>query len=125
MKTIGEYYREKVLSLSEKELVTVELPTNGDECRIEKDLFGWKLYSGKDFVDCRSGEEARYIKVFLEAGMTEVSVPKDDEYLKLIVTELESLKKRIDEIINSYLDSVLNRQVREKVRREVFLELAK
>ncbi len=55
--------------------------------------------------------------------MTEVKVPKDDEYLKKILPKLEKNKKKIDDIVNSYLRTVLNRKIRKQVRNEVFLEI--
>jgi len=123
MKTLGEFYKEKVLAY--KDLIPIQLPNGAGENRVEKDLFGWKLHSGKDCIECRSEEEARYLKILLDAGMTEVLVPKDDDYLKDILPELERSKMKIDEIVNSYLDSVLDRRIRERVKYEVFTELTK
>lgn len=132
MKTIGEFYKEKILSLPENSLTTRQLPNNSGGIRIERDLFSWKLYYTKlgrktqNFMECRSEEEARYIKVFLDSDLkSEIFVPKDDEYLKSILPELERLKKRIDEIIDSSLESVLNRKIRQRVRHEVFMEITK
>lgn len=125
MRTIGQFYKEKVLCLPKNKIKRVELPSSSNETRIEQDLFGWKLYSGKDFIECRSEEEARYLKVFLDAGVTEVCVPKEDEYLKSILPELENLKRKIDEILNSYLETILNRKIREQLKHEVFMELTK
>jgi len=125
MRTIGQFYREEILSLPKEKLASVELPANRDETRIEQDLFGWKLYFGTDFIECRSEEEARYLKVFLDSGMTEIYIPKEDEYLKNIIPQLERLKKKIDEIVNSYLETVLDRKIRERVKHEVFMEITK
>lgn len=125
MKRLGAFYREKVLSLPKKSRVEIELPSGSGEIQIERDLFGWKLYSGKDFIECRSEEEARFLKVFLDAGLNEVFVPRDDEYLKNILGELEELKTKIDEIINSYLETILSRKIRAKVRHEVYMEITK
>ena len=123
MKTIGEYYQEKVLS--KKGLREVELPQYNGESRIEKDLFGWKLYSGKNFIECSSQEEARYLKVFLDSGLSEIKIPKDVEYLMSILPELERLKSRIDEILNSYLESIFDRKAREQLKHEVYMEVTK
>ena len=123
MKTLGEFYKERILP--RKDLISRELPDNSDEVRIEKDLFGWKLYSDENFIECRSEEEARYLKVFFDAGMTSVGVPNDDEYIKSILDELEGLKMKIDEIGNSYLETVLDRKTRERVKQEVFMEITK
>ena len=123
MKTLGEFYREKILS--HKNLITRKLPENSDTIRIERDLFGWKVYSGKDFIECRSEDEARYLKVFLEAGLEKVRVPKDDKYLRMILPELETLKSKIDKIINSYAESILDAKIRKRLKQEVWAEISK
>jgi len=123
MKTLGQFYREKILDridLSPREFLDYR-----GECKIERDLFGWKLYSGKNYIDCRSHEEAKLLKIYLEAGMDTVMIPNDDNYLKTIVPELEKMKNRIDKIIGIYADGVLNRKLKEQLRREVYLELLK
>jgi len=125
MKRIGEFYREKVLSLPKKSLIKKILPDNSGDVKIEKDLFGWRLYSGKNFIQCRSEEEARYLKVFLDAGLREVYVPKDNEYLKSILPELEKLKAKTDEIIKFYIDGILDHKIRERIKREVYIEITK
>ena len=117
MQTLGEFYRERILS--REDLITRASPERSGEIKIEKDLFGWKLYSGKDLIECRSEEEARYLKVFFEAGMRSVSIPKDDEYLKAILPELERLKARIDQIIHFYIEAILSPKIRAKVRSQV------
>ena len=125
MKLIGEFYRGKVLSLPKRKLSKKEFSDNSGEIKIERDLFGWKLYSGKNFMECRSEEEARYLKVFLDLGLKKVYVPKDDVYLKEILPELERLKSKTDEILNSYLETILDRKIRERLKHEVYMEVAK
>ncbi|MEO0053875.1 MAG: hypothetical protein ABIK22_06975, partial [candidate division WOR-3 bacterium] len=70
-----------------------------------------------------SEAEARYLLVFLDAGMTQVYVPKDEQYLEKILPELERLKARTDEVVNSYLQSIVNRKLKERVRFEVYQEI--
>lgn len=123
MKTLGEFYKARVLS--QKNLKTIELPSNSDDIRIVQDLFGWRLRSGKEVIDCRSEAEARYLKVFLDAGMRELCVPEDDEYLNSIVPELEAIKTRLDRILNEFLETILNRKDRAWLKREVFIEMTK
>jgi hypothetical protein len=123
MKTLGEFYKEKVLTC--KPLRRKKLLKNSDEIKIGKDLFGWKLYSGKDFIECRSEEEARYLKIFLEAGLDEVQVPKNDDYLKTILPELENLKSKVDAIINSYLETILDKKIRIRLKQEVWAEISR
>ena len=131
MQRLGEFYREKVLSLSKKLLRKIEMEYSPENLRIEKDLFGWKLYytrfgrKTENFIECRSEEEARYLKVFLEAGMGSVKIPKDDEYLKNILPELERLKAKSDKIINSYLESIVGIKIRSRIKQEVWAEILK
>ena len=125
MKTLGEFCREKVLSLPEEARVERHVPFCRAPIRIEKGLFGWQLWSGKNRVECRSEEEARYLRVCLDAGMVSIWVPTEDAYLASILPEMEHLKTKIDEIIASYLDGILSRKTRERVRSEVFAELTK
>lgn len=123
MKTLGEFYQFRVLS--QNNLKTMELPSRSNDIRVEQDLFGWRLHSGKEVIECRSEAEARYLKVFLDAGMTELSVPEDEEYLKSILPELEAMKKRIDDILYDFLEGVLKRSDRESLRRLVYIEMTK
>ena len=121
MKTLGEFYREQVLTYPR--LTTRELPDGSEGVQMTKELFGWVLMVNGRKVECRSEEEARFLKVFLEAGMMEISVPDDDTYLRRILPELERLKARTDEIIEENLATVLNRKVREQVRHMVYAKL--
>jgi hypothetical protein len=123
MRTLGQFYREEILSLPAEDLVLVQLPLNGGDVRVEQGLFGWTLRADKNFLDCRSEEEARYLKVFLDSGMREVYIPKDDETLREILPRLERIKGKIDQILQTYLIGVLDRKVRERVRYEVLAEI--
>lgn len=121
MKTLGEFYREKVLTAPKLRLC--ELPAADGEIRVEKDLFGWVLVVNGTKVQCASEAEARFLRVFRDAGMTEVKVPEDEDYLLRILPELERLKARTDEIVESYLESILDRRLRDRLRHEVYAEL--
>lgn len=123
MQTLGEFYKEKILS--RKGLATKELPTCPGKIIIERDLFGWKLFVGKKYVECRSEEEARYLKVFGEAGLKTVKIPRKDEYLKELLPGLETLKKRIDEIVDRYTMGILSRKFRQKARGAIWGEIMK
>ena len=125
MKTIGEFYRERVLYLPKRALSKKELPNDSGEIKIQRDLFGWKLHAGKNFIECRSEEEARYLKIFADLGVAEVFVPKDDADLKSVLSELERIKTKIDEILYSYLETILDRKIRERLKHEVYMEISK
>jgi len=121
--TLGKFFREKILT--QKPLFTKTLPKPSDEITIQQGLFGWKLTSGKGHIECHSEEEARYLKVFIEAGLDKVKVPKDESYLNDIISELEKLKARIDKVINSYLESIVNTKTRERLKHQLWSEIIK
>jgi len=121
--TLGKLYKEKILT--QKSLYTKKLPGKTDEIRVEKELYGWVLYSGKRHIDCASETEARYLKVWLEAGLEKVKVPKDENYLKTILPELEKLKTKIDQIVNQYLESITDPNTRSKISHQLWQEIVK
>jgi hypothetical protein len=121
--TLGKFYKEKVLS--QKPLYTKTLPRLTDDIAIRQSLLGWRLYSGKKYIDCASELEARYLTVWLEAGKEKVKVPKDEAYLKAIVPELENLKAKIDAFIESHLGFITNLKTRDRILRQLWLEITK
>jgi type I restriction-modification system DNA methylase subunit len=121
--TLGKFYKEKVLS--QKSLYTKTLPKATDEIEIKQSLLGWRLYSGKNDIDCASELEARYLKVWLEAGLEEVKVPKDEAYLKAIGPELENLKTKIDTIVNAHLSFIANLKTRDRLLHRLWQEITR
>jgi hypothetical protein len=120
--TLGKFYQEKILN-QEEALYSRTLPEPTDEIKAERDLYGWRLYSGRRSIECKSDSEAQYLKVWLEAGLTEIKVPQDGNYLKKIVPELVAEKKKIDKTINSYLDSILDIKLRARILRQLWQRL--
>jgi len=121
--TLGKFYAEKVLS--QRALETKTLPPADGDISIKKTLIGWRLYSGKQSIDCASELEARYLKVWLEAGLDSVKTPANEDYLKVIVPELESLKQKIDEIIAPYLNSIVNVKTKDRISRQLWMEITR
>jgi len=121
--TLGKFYKEKVLS--QKPLYTKTLPKATDEIEIKQSLLGWRLYSGKNDIDCISEIEARYLKVWLEARLEAIKVPKDEAYLKAIVPELESLKAKIDTVVNAHLGFIANLKTRDRILHRLWQEITK
>jgi len=118
--TLGKFYREKVLA--HKPLRTKSLPKVPGEVKLEQELFGWRLSSGRERVDCASEMEARYLKVWLEAGLDSIKIPKEEGYLKEIVPKLESLKKKTDEVFEDYLGSILDPRLRQRLIHQLWQE---
>jgi hypothetical protein len=101
-------------------LVVQALPERHSDLRIDQNLFGYFLRSGSDEIACNSEERARYLRVFVDAGVREISVPSDDPSIAAILPELERLKAGIDEIIGSYLETILDPRLKDRIRRYVF-----
>jgi hypothetical protein len=121
--TIGKFYKEKILT--QESLLAKKLPSFSDKIRVDQNLFGWRLFSGKKHILCDSEEEANYLKVFLEAGMEEVKIPQNFNYLKSIIKELEQLKEKIDNITNYYLESITSKKIRQKLKSLIWAEIIK
>ncbi len=123
MKRFGKFYREDVLT--KKPLGKKVLPPQSEKIKIVKDLFGWKLFSGGHYIDCRSEEEAKFLKIFLEVGFEEVKVPKDDKILAKLLADLEEMKEMADEIIEENAEGLISRRTKEELRHLVWQELVK
>jgi len=118
-----QFYEEKVLNQNELKEIKLFSPTK--EPVIDKSLFGWRVMAGKDIIQCATGEEARYLKVWLDAGLSNVvKVPTDQEYLRHILPELENLQAKISRIISEHLESITSQKLRNQVihhlQRELF-----
>jgi len=121
--TLGKFYREKILT--HKPLRTKRLPRVLGEVKLEQELFGWRISSGREHIDCASEIEARYLKIWLEAGLESIKIPKDEGYLKEIVPELESLKQKTDEIFEDYLGSILDPRLHQRLLHQLWQEVAR
>ncbi|MDI6716863.1 MAG: hypothetical protein QME63_07960, partial [Actinomycetota bacterium] len=120
--TLGLFYKTKIQS---QKTYAKALPEKAKDIKIEQTLMGWRLISGKNSIDCSSEELARYLKVWLEAGLSEVQVPLNDNYLKLILSELESLHETIKKTIDNYLYSIVDQKTRKKVEQKLWQEVTK
>jgi hypothetical protein len=121
--TLGKFYREKILF--HKPLRSRSLPRVSGEVKLEQELFGWRLSSGREHIDCASEMEARYLKVWLETGLESIKIPKDADYLEEIVPELESLKQKTDETFEDYLGSILDPRLRQRLLHQLWQEATK
>lgn len=125
MKTLGEVYREKILSRTDLVERELQIAAPNDEMKVVRDLFGWNITIGRELVECRSEDEARYLALFFSAGMHSVMVPQDNEFLKEMVPKLEARKKRIDEIIEEESAGLLRQKYRDQLRRVVYPQIIK
>ena len=121
--TLGNFYRKKILT--HKPLRTKSLPKVSGEVKLEQELFGWRLSSGREHVDCASEMEARYLKVWLEVGLDSIKMPKDEGYLGEVVSELENLKQKANEVFEDYLGSILDSKLRQRLLHQLWQEAAK
>ena len=121
--TLGKFYREKILT--HKPLRTKRLPKISGEVKLQQELFGWRLSSGREHVDCISELEARYLKVWSEARLESIKIPEDENHLKESVPELESLKQKTDEVFEDYLSSILDSRLRQRLLHQLWQEALK
>jgi hypothetical protein len=118
--TLGKFYKEKILT--QKHLHTKKLPEGSGKVKIEELLQGWRVYSGKKYVECNSETEARYLKAFIGTGINKVKLPAED-ILLLILPELEKLRAKIDSVINSYLESIISVKTRGLLQHHIWTKL--
>jgi hypothetical protein len=52
-------------------------------------------------------------------------VPKDEDYLETTIPELESLKAKIDAVIESHIGFIANLKTRDRILRQLWLEKTK
>jgi len=117
-KKLGNWYKEKILI--RKDLQTKKLPELESEPRIERSLFGWQIRDGKKAIECRSKDEARYLKVWLNVGVGSIKIPKDEKYLIGATKELENRKLEIDNAIESYLGSILDQKLKLQILHQIW-----
>jgi type I restriction-modification system DNA methylase subunit len=121
--TLGVFFKSEIAP--QKPLTTKTLPRFVGDISVVQELFDWYLYLGTKKVKCGSELEARYLKVWAEAGIEQVKVPKDEKVLKTIVPKLEKLKLSLDKVVQSHLNSILDRKTRVQIAHFVWAELVK
>ena len=124
--TLGSFYRDNILN--QKKLITIELPKIDSNFipHIDKELMGWRLYySKKDFIICDTAEEARFIKIFIDTEIEELSVPTDINYLSSIISNLEKIKEKIDNIINESLETIYSTKLKNNLKHQLIREVLK
>lgn len=119
--TLAKYYREQILL--KKSLLEKELPKISGAVLVEKELFGWKVNTGKKTIDCRSEEEAKYCKIFIEAHCEIIKIPANEKYLEKVLPELEALKEQADKVIHFYLEAIVNLKLREQIAQRFWHEI--
>ncbi|MDA2918144.1 N-6 DNA methylase [Desulfobacterota bacterium AH_259_B03_O07] len=120
-KLLGNFYRDKILS--QKNLKTVALFHPTKDLQIKNELFGWRISSGKNYIDCQSESEAEYLKIWLESGLEEVKVPGDETYISKLLPELKALKEKIDQTISDHISSITSQKLQNKILQKLQGEL--
>ncbi len=123
MRSLAQFYQERVLSFPQRQRRRLPGVKPGGEIRVEPGLFGWRVIADRHILSCRSEAEAQFIRFGLELGLEEIEVPVDDGYLLEILPELAELKAEIDAVMNRYLDKVSSRKVGTRVRQRVYSRL--
>ncbi|MDP8202044.1 MAG: N-6 DNA methylase [Candidatus Tenebribacter burtonii] len=124
--TLGSFYKKNILN--QKKIKKIKLPNIGLNIfpNIDKELMGWRLYySKKDFIICDTEEEARFIKIFIDTEIEELSVPTDTNYLSSIISNLEKIKEKVDDIINESVETIYSTKLRNNLRHQLIREIIK
>jgi len=119
--TLGKFYRQRILT--QKKLTMRRLVRTRGKTKIEAGLFGWRVYSGRLHIDCSSETEARYLRVWTDVGLDKVKMPKDANYLEQIISDLESVYKKNQATIESYLESIVDVRTQDKIRDLIWQEM--
>jgi hypothetical protein len=101
------------------------LPDGSGEVKINHELFGWRLSRDNQYVDCNSELEARYLKVWMEMGLTTIVAPENEEGLKKLVPDLEALTQKINAIFESHLNSIVAAKLKDQLRQLLLSEVIK
>jgi len=118
--TLGKFYEENILT--QKPLRTKRLPEGSGKVKVEELLQGWRLYSGKKYVECDCEAEARYLKAFIGTGLNKVKIPPENVLLR-ILPELEKLRSKIDSVVDSYLESIISAKTRNLLQHHIWAKV--
>ncbi len=116
--TLNIFYQ-KIIA-GRKDLEEIHLPPLVGDPKIEKTLLAHRLSSGKKWIECDTEEEIRYLKIFLDAGWDTVLKPKEKEFLRSVLSELEKAFQRTKEALDYYTEGILDRGLRAHIAREVW-----
>lgn len=122
--TLGKFYQEKIFS---QKCYSKKLPklSEDKEIRIDQTLMDWRLYSGKKYIECSSKERAKYCKIWLLAGLENIKIPHDNNYLKLILPKLEELFSKIKNIVDSYTSTIFDHKLKKQILSQLWREIVK
>ena len=124
--TLRNLYQKKVLSKKKTKKVSLPTITSNFIPHIDAELMGWRLYySNKEFMVCETEQEARFIKIFLDYDLDEISIPEEIDYLTEIIPEFEKLSDRINEIIDESLETIYSSKLRNSMKHRLFREIMK
>lgn len=121
--TLGSFYKKRILS--KKNLKEMHLPEKSVPLEIKKALWNYRLFSGKNSIDCASIEEAEYIKIFLEAGWESVKVPEDLEMIKKVLPAFTKISQKIKNSLTYYTEGILDEKIVKQIETLVWQGVSK
>ena len=65
------------------------------------------------------------MRVWPGARLDSVKVPGNEDHLRVIVPELESLKQKIDETTGPYVDSIVTGKTRDRICPQLWTEVTR
>jgi hypothetical protein len=102
-------------------------PAERGKAVVERTLFGWQLRLGRETISELTEEGARYLRIFVEMGFTEVPVPSETGHLAAVLPDLERafdsalrhIEARTAGILNSGTREMATDLIWEEVRRRL------
>ncbi len=63
--------------------------------------------------------------MLIDIGISEIYIPSDENYLSEVLLELETLKRKIDDVIDHYTTVISSPRIKERIRRGVYTKMIK
>ena len=111
--TLGSFYKRRILS--QTKLKKIKLPEKSKTLQIKKTLWGFRLISGKNSIDCSSKKEAEYLRIFIEAEWEKVKIPKDSKTIKNLLVTLKKISQKVKDSLIYYTDGILDEKIKDQV----------
>ena len=121
--TLGKFYQDKIAS---KKTGKVELSDFKGTPKVRQDILGgWVVYSGREKLLVDSEDKAEYLKIFAQAGLRSIGVPKNEKYLSKILPKLKELMGKNESVVNEYLSSIIDKKLRRQLSTKIWAEICK
>lgn len=126
--TFSNFYKDNILS---QKVDYITIPRFKGPIKILRTLHGYhitdkkesRITDKKEGVNCRIYEQAKYIALLATMGMEKIAIPKNEEYLKQILSKLQKTTDIIKEELETYASSIVDKKLQIEIRQKVISAL--